>query len=328
MVSPLDKAVVHAGPRTPGSRTLDEVLRAGEELRRRVHARTADARATHRRMTGGLKVVPLYLALRESVSASRARALAEEWRARPADEEAEEDEGAGEIASDVLYAVDALRALQRGYARAYQVILDQRRTLWNDEFSIRFEKGSDHRARAAIENAAALLPLDWVRLSNEAGKLKATLGRRGLYRSWPRRGHPSGEPLQPLDRALLRVAKDDLTCNALHEFVHRAQDVTPLAGVEREFYVRRTTLPGGARSPARPLQGYPRRELYRDGGFYTAYAGRDPTFALEDGPTYEILSTGLEALVGGDLETFELFLHHGHGDHEHEAFCLGALACL
>lgn len=306
-----------------GTRKLDEILQVGKDLRRRVQEETVEERQVHQRNTGGLRVAPLVEALRESVTLIEARRLANEWRDRPEGEKAY-DEGAGEITSDLLYGIDALGGLYHSYRRSSLRALNEYRDFGDGVVpGVPFESGSRGEAKDALVGAADIFPADWLHLSMAAGPLKVTVGERGLYCSWAREGYSDSEPLQPLARARIRLTRDEIVSNAVHEWAHRMQDVVPgLAAMEDEFYRRRT-----AGSEPYWLPGYRHDDLFREGGFFVEYAGRDPHLDSElPSPGYELLPSGLEALFGDDLEYFERFILHDDG--EHEAFVLGALVTL
>lgn len=235
-----------------GAPALDAVLEAGEGLRLRVCREISDESAWYRRCAGGLKAVPLYVALRMSGSAERVRKLAEAWRKRPDGVEAD-DERAGELVSEVLYAFDSLRELHAAYRRAAFGELAKIRPLGDGSVpDLRFAPGSFDEAKRALSHASGCFPVSWLERSNAAGPLFVTMGGRGLYRSWAKPRFSDGEPLQPLNRARIRVERYAPFASALHELAHRAQDVIPgLAVVEGELYVRRTTRPDGSRAPGR-----------------------------------------------------------------------------
>ena len=307
---------------------LDEVLAVGGEILVEVSKDTRAEFANYERAAGGLRIVPIYDALRESVSAKEARRLAEVWRDRPEGLETY-DEGAGEISYDVLYAMDALRYLYSAYQHAAWRVLQSYRAFGSGTVpSIVFERGSRREAKDAIERAADIFPADWLLRSARAGPIKATLGERGVYRSWAIPGYPDGEPLQPLAKARIRLTRTETYANAVHELAHRAQDIVPyLARLEEELYVRRTTLRDGTRTSARRLPGYRSDDLFREGDFFNSYVGRDPLLDAElPSPCYELVPCGLEALFGNDLAYFEEFVLYD--DAEHETFCLGVLALL
>jgi hypothetical protein len=118
-----------------------------------------------------------------------------------------------------------------------------------------------------------------------------------------------------------------------HEMGHRMEDVVEgLSDLEREFYIRRTTLPDGTREPAKLLElkdGFPAGSSLRDDKFYqagmhtnytTRYMGRD----YGNQKFHELLTRGVEGLFGYD-ETMAQFLIK---DEEFLDWILGLLATV
>lgn len=315
------KAVTTAS--SPNGPILDEVVEIGSRIYDQVRKETRSESANYERMAGGLRVAPIYEGLLESVTAYEARQLAEDWRARPEGLETR-NEGAGEISSEVIYGVDALRDLMTAYRHSLYRSLCKIREIGDGLVpGVAFEPGSWTEAMYAIEGAAHLFPTDWLIRSARAGQIKATIGVRGVYRSWAKAGYSDCKPLQPLARARIRLTRAEIEANAVHELAHRFQDVVPnLAWLEGEFYRRRTS----GSEPYR-LPGYRIDDLFRDGEFFVDYAGRDPYLDKEcPSPGYEVFPVGVEALFGQDLDYFERFILYD--DAEHESFVLGVLAAL
>lgn len=304
-----------------GGPSLDGVLAAGEELRREISERTRERRERYLELAGELRVVGLYEHLRRSLpDGLTPEALADGGGA------------SAELARRVVAARDALKGLMREYVRLVERALDPEECrLWNAEFDIQFAPGSNRRAKAFVEGAAMWFPLAWMARSNAAGPLKITVGRRGEYESESAEGYPEGASCVPLARARLRIERDAPFSSAVHELAHRAQDTVcekagspGLAALEGLLYRRRTFG-----SSARRRDGCRHDERFReaDPPFFSYYAGKDPRLSY-DVPcdAWEIFPTGLEAMVGQELDAFEEWVCFG--DAEHEAFVLGCLAVL
>ncbi|GAA4924033.1 hypothetical protein [Nesterenkonia rhizosphaerae] len=110
--------------------------------------------------------------------------------------------------------------------------------------------------------------------------------------------------------------------SAAHELTHRMEYSVPgLSQAERAFYQRRTEDHELSRIPG--LQG----EYYRDGGFPSAYMGKDYSVKRVDNQAFELMSCGMEALYGGGYGGLVGVGRH-RADEEYRAFVLGTLATV
>jgi hypothetical protein len=112
----------------------------------------------------------------------------------------------------------------------------------------------------------------------------------------------------------------DLQDTALHEMMHRMEDLRPaIKAAEKSFYDRRTA--GEASQPLSSLypgSGYRRDEIARKDAFDKAYSGKD-----YGGRYYEVVSMGVEDLFQSKRPPS--WITH---DQDYMDFILGVLAVL
>lgn len=113
--------------------------------------------------------------------------------------------------------------------------------------------------------------------------------------------------------------------SAIHEMAHRmeAVEIKHLATIQSEFYRRRTTNPDGTSQQQTRL--YKNRKEYSiTDSFAADYMGK----TYKGGTHYEILSTGMEAIFGGDYAGGLIGLKNKNPDHDMRNFIVGVLAGL
>jgi hypothetical protein len=113
--------------------------------------------------------------------------------------------------------------------------------------------------------------------------------------------------------------------SAIHELAHRmeAVEVPFLKQVQKAFYTRRTTLPNGEQQkPTRLYKG--RKEYSITDSFSSDYMGKQYSGETH----FELLSTGMEAIFGGEYAGGLIGLKNKNPDEDMRNFIVGTLASL
>lgn len=113
--------------------------------------------------------------------------------------------------------------------------------------------------------------------------------------------------------------------SAIHELAHRmeAVEVPFLKNVQKAFYDRRTNNPDGSKQkPVRLYKG--RKEFSIPDSFSSDYMGKQYSGDVH----FEILSTGMEAIFGGDYAGGLVGLKNKKADEDMRNFIVGTLASL
>jgi len=166
-----------------------------------------------------------------------------------------------------------------------------------------FVKGSSVQGRALLAKAQASFPEAWVHLSERASKAQALHVKFSQARSYYIPGWA-------------QIKINDRLETVAHELAHRMEEVVPgVKEMEKAFYERRTK--GESLRTLRSLtgiSGYKPNEVARKDRFLSPYMGRD-----YKGAAYEILSMGIESLLGGYYNILK-------DDPDYAAFIIGLLA--
>ena len=128
-----------------------------------------------------------------------------------------------------------------------------------------------------------------------------------------------------VDRMVNRVNKVEGFDSAIHELAHRmeAVEVPFLKNVQKAFYERRTTNPDGSPQPAVKLYKG-RKEYAVPDSFASDYMGKKYSGDVH----YEILSTGMEAIFGGEYAGGLIGLKNKKPDKDMFNFIVGTLGAL
>lgn len=167
-----------------------------------------------------------------------------------------------------------------------------------------YAKGSSVKGRDLLAQAQVSFPRSWVALSEKASArqpitIRLSSDRAHYIPGWAKFGLRNNLPI------------------VTHELAHRMEEVVPaIRDLERQFYERRTK--GEAPRTLRYLTGLPYKshEVARKDKFLNPYMGRD-----YGGAAYEILSMGIESLVGGEYNIVR-------DDPDYASFIIGLLAGL
>ena len=175
--------------------------------------------------------------------------------------------------------------------------LSQVRPMGRQGQDIKYAPGSNKQARELADEAAELIPTEWVNNSNnnalELWASKTT--SRAHYRHGYRR-RVKGQYLV-VGEYKVEPGTYNATSTALHEMGHRIEYTTVgVQDIEEEFYQRRTK--------GESLQwlggNYGRSERTRRDDFTHPYMGKS-----YGGDAWEILSMGLEGVFYGNYELYE-----------------------
>lgn len=138
------------------------------------------------------------------------------------------------------------------------------------------------------------------------------------------------------DRGVHAEGTSPLYATCTHELAHRMEHAVPeVLAMERDFLQRRTTGPNGAREEMKAIYKQKRGhapEVGYDDNFPLHYSGKvyqDRT-GNDGGHHYELLSTGVEALFGGQHGGYVGLSSAGVSysrDDDYRSFVLGVLAC-
>jgi SPP1 gp7 family putative phage head morphogenesis protein len=168
-----------------------------------------------------------------------------------------------------------------------------------------YAKGSSVKGRNLLAKAQESFPRSWVVLSEKASASQAVTIRLSTDRAH----YIPGWAKFRINNSLPTVS---------HELAHRMEEVVPsIRDLEKQFYERRTK--GEAPRTLRSLtgiSGYRPQEIARKDKFLDPYMGRD-----YNGIAYEILSMGIESLVGGKYNIVK-------DDPDYASFIIGLLAGL
>lgn len=185
-------------------------------------------------------------------------------------------------------------------------------------------KRSQKKAITYLGEATKNFPTEWVERSNTHGnplipKMSTT---RAHY--VPNRRSQDGmiAPLTMNEQTSYVEGQAGAVAIATHEFTHRMENVVPgLYELENQFRTRRTTLPNGRMEPLVPIHSRTPREKARVDHFADRYMGRVYGF---EGYT-EIMSTGTEALFGGEFGGLTGMSRGTRADSDMRNFMLGVL---
>lgn len=172
-------------------------------------------------------------------------------------------------------------------------------------------KGTQSKAKEAIERAQQFYPTDWLEHSHTFGPLEAKVIKRGFYRGYAPPRAAEFRVSGKTDARLLNVAT--------HELGHRFEHIRPeIKRLEKEFYDRRTAgeglawlgkdIPGGG--------GYAKTEVSRFDNFLDPYMGKD--YGNKETSYFEIFTMGAESVFTGSYKI--------DTDPEYYNFILGVLA--
>lgn len=160
--------------------------------------------------------------------------------------------------------------------------------------------GTSRNATAIMRKVAAVMPAEWVRLGNQTPVSVRVTQKRGSYRPGP-----------------LPVINTDDSSTAVHEYLHHLQfKVDGLDDLFQQLHRSRTE--------AEPLiEIYGPREIGRPDGYYEPYQGRE--YARSPGQAYEVLTMGLQPVLGEDRTARDFLARMLKKDREMLEFILGVL---
>ncbi|MGP5049493.1 hypothetical protein [Glutamicibacter ardleyensis] len=227
-----------------------------------------------------------------------------------------------EMIAGTLNKVDAkLRANNSKLRDAYQQTLSEVRPMGGNA---KTGKRSQKKATEYLNQATQYFPSEWVNRSNNHGfpLVPKMSSRRAHY--IPIRGTSDGfvANLTINEMGSYVDGQSGAVAVATHEFTHRMENVVPgLYDLEKQFRDRRTTMNNGRLEPLVGIRSPGSRERARVDHFTSRYMGRVYNF---DGYT-EIMSTGTQALFGGDYGGLTGMGRGANADHDMRNFVLGAL---
>lgn len=218
--------------------------------------------------------------------------------------------------------LDAQAQYQAEYQARVAAYLGEVRAMGGD-ITIAARGGSEVQDRVyeAIRDVQANIPSSWITASNDLGKLTINeVGQQARYGGYYS-PFANGNGRIAIDTRMVR--DPSVRSTFLHEMMHRMEQVVPQIGqMEAAFYDARTA--GDALVPlTNGIDMNTKLDQWMD-----QYIGRAPIDYSPwgvDATTYELLSIGAEAALGGGT-TFDLYLIRQ--DEEFMAFILGLLATV
>ncbi|MGP9651764.1 hypothetical protein ACT3UA_11435 [Glutamicibacter sp. 363] len=185
-------------------------------------------------------------------------------------------------------------------------------------------KRAQKKAISYLNEATKNFPTEWVERSNTHGNplVPKMSTRRAHY--IPARLSQDGltAPLTMNEESSYVDGQAGAVAVATHEFTHRMEDVVPgIYHLENQFRTRRTTLPNGRLEPLVPIYRHTPREKARVDHFASRYMGKVYGF----GGYTEIMSTGTEALFGGEYGGLTGMSRGTSADKDMRNFILGVL---
>lgn len=185
-------------------------------------------------------------------------------------------------------------------------------------------KRSQTKAIQYLNEATQFFPTEWINQSNERGNpLVAKVSRRRAHYI-EATGSAEGlvANLTTNECGSFVENQSGAVAVATHEFTHRMENVVPgLYELEKQFRDRRTTMNNGRLEPLVGIHSPRSREKGRVDHFTSRYMGRIYNF---EGYT-EVMSTGTQALFGGDYGGLTGMGRGATADHDMRNFVLGVL---
>ncbi|MGP4994580.1 hypothetical protein [Glutamicibacter ardleyensis] len=185
-------------------------------------------------------------------------------------------------------------------------------------------KRSQKKAIAYLNEATQFFPSEWVKMSDDHKYplIPKMSSRRAHYieKTWTADGLVAN--LTTNETSSFVDGQAGAVAISTHEFTHRMENVVPgLYQLEMQFRNRRTTQPNGRLEPLVGINSPRSKERGRVDHFTSRYMGRVYSF---DGYT-EIMSTGTQALFGGDFGGLTGMGRGSSADPDMRNFVLGVL---
>lgn len=225
-------------------------------------------------------------------------------------------------AADMLNRGDKQMRVQHAQLRdAYRQTLQEVRPMGG---IAKTGKRSQKKAIEYLNQATQFFPTEWIKRSDDhhipiVPKLSKT---RAHY--VPKRMTSDGivANLTTNETGTFVEGQEGAVAISTHEFTHRMENVVPgLYQLEKQFRDRRTTTSTGRLEPLVGINSPRSREVARVDHFTSRYMGRVYNF---EGYT-EIMSTGTQALFGGDFGGLTGLGRGANADHDMRNFVLGTL---
>ena len=227
-----------------------------------------------------------------------------------------------EMISETLNRVDSrLRSNNSKLRDAYRQTLSEVRPMGGIAET---GKRSQKKAIEYLDQATQYFPSEWVKRSNEHrfSLVPKMSSRRAHYIPLNRTSDGIVANLTVNEIGSYVDGQAGAVAVATHEFTHRMENVVPgLYDLEKQFRDRRTTMKNGRLEPLVGINSPGSRERARVDHFTSRYMGRVYNF---EGYT-EVMSTGTQALFGGDYGGLTGMGRGANPDHDMRNFVLGAL---